>query len=386
MHSQVLQALAKAIDSTITVSMGFDVTVIGFNAAFAIEFIFGEDGQFACADSTGLGFSLGLLGAGASIGVAISPHNLLGGWKTVGAQMNNPTICVGLGYSPGPFGIAAKAVFDPSQISNNKAVDELQSVMDGKLSTDFANLEPREAILEALSYVVPSGLLSVGVAASVGIDALEVVGEDLILPSVSVSACDERLTYCNGQGCADKLLVDPWADGTLCGLGTTCSSCKNHATYWYSKALTACGTEPKWEDGTLCGIGTTCNACLRPHTYWYSKGFTACGSEPKWSDGTVCAKGTTCNACAHPATYWWGKAFTACGSEPGWSDGTTCLAGTTCNACTHPATWWVGAAITKCGNEPCWKGGTVCGAGTTCNSCCSGANCPWYQFGVCTCN
>jgi len=71
---------------------------------------------------------------------------------------------------------------------------------------------------------------------------------------------------------------------------------------------------------------------------------------------------------------------------PCWNDGTICGAGTTCNKCCNGSSWWTGKAFTACGNEPCWGRGTVCGAGTTCNSCCNGADCPWYQFGICTCN
>lgn len=68
-----------------------------------------------------------------------------------------------------------------------------------------------------------------------------------------------------------------------------------------------------------------------------------------------------------------------------WTDGTICGAGTTCNNCCNGYSWWTGKVFTACGYEPCWGSGTVCGIGTTCNSCCHGADCPWYQFGICTC-
>jgi len=114
------------------------------------------------------------------------------------------------------------------------------------------------------------------------------------------------------------------------------------------------------------------------------------GEEPMWDVGALCALGTTCNQCQNEATYWWGKAFTACGNEPKtWTDGTRCALGTTCNVCQNSATYWPGLVFTACGSEPCWGEGTTCGSGTTCNTCCSGNsnnNCPWYWFGVCTCN
>lgn len=109
---------------------------------------------------------------------------------------------------------------------------------------------------------------------------------------------------------------DPWEDGKLCGLSSTCWKCRNCATYWYSKAMTACGSEGKWGDGKLCGLGTSCKACLNSPTYWYKKAMTACGAEPKWADGKLCALGTSCNACANKATWWPSKVFTACGSQP----------------------------------------------------------------------
>ena len=98
-----------------------------------------------------------------------------------------------------------------------------------------------------------------------------------------------------------------WEDGALCGLGTTCDHCANTATYWYSKAMTACGTEARWGDGALCGLGTSCNACDNPATYWPSKVFTACGAEPCWGTGTRCGKWTTEHQCCGGATcpWWW---------------------------------------------------------------------------------
>jgi len=77
--------------------------------------------------------------------------------------------------------------------------------------------------------------------------------------------------------------------------------------------------------------------------------------------------------------------FDCCDIAPRYPDGTTCLQGTSCKACKNSATFWSGPFTFKCGKEPCWRGGTTCGAGTTCGICCSGADCPWYQFGVCTC-
>jgi len=70
---------------------------------------------------------------------------------------------------------------------------------------------------------------------------------------------------------------------------------------------------------------------------------------------------------------------------PCWGDGSICGAGTTCNNCCNGYNYWGSKWFTACGNEPCWGRGTLCGAGTTCGNCCSGADCPWYQFGVCTC-
>ena len=66
--------------------------------------------------------------------------------------------------------------------------------------------------------------------------------------------------------------LEGWENGALCGIGTTCDYCSaGYETYWYGKAMTACGKEPCWGDGTFCGPCTTCNQCCR-----YSWGFS-CG-------------------------------------------------------------------------------------------------------------
>jgi hypothetical protein len=66
------------------------------------------------------------------------------------------------------------------------------------------------------------------------------------------------------------------ADGTVCGLGTTCNNCKNKATYWYSKAFTACGEEPCWTSRTICAAGSTCNKCCHGYSWKLDQFFTSC--------------------------------------------------------------------------------------------------------------
>jgi len=69
-----------------------------------------------------------------------------------------------------------------------------------------------------------------------------------------------------------------WANGKLCGLGTTCKNCcAMKATYWLTKAMTACGSEPCWKKGATCGKGTTCKLCCNGHkSKWYWAGFAKC--------------------------------------------------------------------------------------------------------------
>lgn len=71
---------------------------------------------------------------------------------------------------------------------------------------------------------------------------------------------------------------------------------------------------------------------------------------------------------------------------PCWEDGSICGIGSTCYNCCNGHEWWTSKFFTACGKEPCWGKGTICGAGTTCRECCNGSHCPWYQFGICTCN
>merc|ERR1711862_1026674 len=99
-----------------------------------------------------------------------------------------------------------------------------------------------------------------------------------------------------------------WADGSICGAGTTCKNCCN-------KAMNALGTKcggSKWKDGTRCGVGTTCNFCKNGYEYWDSKLFTACGKESCWKKGAHCGKGTTCRNCCDGSSWWWSKMFTCC--------------------------------------------------------------------------
>lgn len=103
-----------------------------------------------------------------------------------------------------------------------------------------------------------------------------------------------------------------WGDGKLCGLGTTCKVCCDDASWWGTKAMTACGKEPQWKDGARCAVGTTCKRCKNKATYWTSKMFTACGQERCLPKGRKCAKGTSCKRCCNGSKYKWKKAMAYC--------------------------------------------------------------------------
>ena len=103
-----------------------------------------------------------------------------------------------------------------------------------------------------------------------------------------------------------RLRSRTWSDGHLCGMGTTCSKCKNGHEYWYTKVMTACGPEPKFSDGTRCLAGTSCNLCASgKYEWWDSKVGHHCGSEPCWGRGTVCGLGTTEKNCCRGASCPW---------------------------------------------------------------------------------
>jgi len=167
-----------------------------------------------------------------------------------------------------------------------------------------------------------------------------------------------------------------YSDGTFCLAGTTCGNCCHDARNGMG---TICGGK-RWSDGTLCGLGTTCGFCKNEigGTYWWSKAMTACGEEPRWNDGTICV-GDACKVCRNKATWWHEKVHMACGTEPKWQDGTVCGLGTSCNQCINKATWWPGKAFTACGSEPCWGKGTVC---LTCGQCCGGHKWEWSKFAL----
>lgn len=96
----------------------------------------------------------------------------------------------------------------------------------------------------------------------------------------------------------NEYVGDEWEDGTLCGVGTTCWWCQNEYSFWYSKAMTACGSEQCLEDGSRCAIGTTCDSCCsNSYGYWDSLLFSACGKEPCSDTGTFCWSGSSCSEC-----------------------------------------------------------------------------------------
>lgn len=361
--SKFISELARTTDAAVEVGFSTAVTAVFFNAAWGLSLIWGEDGQFACAENTQFGADLELLGASVGVGVSISPTRFMGGWKTVGAEMNNPDVCVSVTFTTlGGVGIAGTMQINPdrsifgsdglnSESGRARIAEAAQSAVADATTGAMTEETLLRAIFDGLQFAAGAlGATSVGVEAGVDVGVLDQAlkvftgGASTALPGITVGACAQELIHCEGAGCSDKVMLNPWDDGTLCGLGSTCTKCNNPATYWYSKAMTACGDEPKWSDGTLCGVGTSCNACQNSATYWWSKALTACGTEAKWSDGTLCALGTTCNQCENSATYW-------------------------------PA-----AAATKCGNEPCWTRNSYCGAGTTCNSCCNGHHWSWAHF------
>lgn len=351
--SMLMLCVADALDTTISVEFSFDATILFFNADFGLNIIFGEDEQFAVARTTGFGFDLGLAGVGVAAGVSLSNRIMHGGFDTIASSFKDPDICFSVGYTPFVVGGAITFALTPGAASTNAEntiIDKFNKLMTQEGLQQFEINDILDMLLSLGNVATGGKMTSIGVEATIGVDVLDLVGAKLILPDLSIHACTEKLLICDGSGCESKLMEESWEDGTLCGIGSTCDTCENTATYWHSKGL------------------------------------TACGSEPKWTDGTICALGTTCNSCQNSATYWWGKAFTACGTEPKWIDGTRCLAGTSCNACKNGYEWWDSKVGHHCGKEPCWGSGTVCGAGTTCNSCCGSANCPWYQFGVCNCN
>jgi len=192
-----------------------------------------------------------------------------------------------------------------------------------------------------------------------------------------------------GEVAANQLL----ADGTLCRkclapddekFFKSCRRCRNPHSWWYGTLIQQqkCGTEPKWENGRRCALGTTCRACENKATFWVTKAFTACGTEIL-SDGTRCALGTTCKKCKNSPTMWYSKLFTACGTEPGFPDGTSCFPGTSCRRCRNTATWWNGDRPGhKCGKEPCWRRGKSCRF--NCRQCCNGYNRNrWTGKGTC---
>ena len=384
-----MSSAARAIDSTISFELGLGGTIAGIDASLGMALIWGEGGQFACAETSSLGLSFGLLGGGASVGLSISQRTIHGGWETVGSSADDPDKCLAVGYSK-VIGLAATISITPSKISPSLAEALIKNAFDQVMKNVKDNKVSKQKLLETvLSIASASGITGVGLDFTLSGDVIE-IPTFLGNLDISLGDCVEKPLYCTGDGCTEKMEATKWKDGTSCekrGIYShwkSCDNCKNEAHPW-GDGVTRCGV-PKskyLEDGTTCGSSPSCYSCMNRHTYWYSKLSNACGEEPRWGAGTICGAGTTCNACVGGDamySYWYSKAMTACGTEPKmWADGTLCGLGTTCNVCINQATYWAGAASTRCGEEPCWEKGTVCGKGTTEKSCCHGATFPWYS-------
>lgn len=414
--------LAQEIRSSIEVGVSTSFTALFFNQAWGASLVWGEDGSFACSNDFAHGLDLELIGASHSTSISYSPTNPAagfgGGWDKVGASKNHPDQCYSISWNLGygvttgigaamqfPVGSGPDRMTLPQKLNGliSSMLDEMGAEVARQVNPTTGDLNFGAVVLAALSEVAEQfGATSMGLENTVSVGTLDVLldlflpGASIPLPAMSVTNCAQELVYCEGPGCAGKKFAKGWSDGTLCGVSVdldhtdilstatiqgTCEKCASPHTYWYSKAMTACGKEPKtWTDGTHCGIGTTCKICKNGHSYWWSKAMTACGDEPKWADGTRCAIGTTCKACLNGHSYWWKFGFTSCGQEPKWRDGSRCAAGTTCKACANEHSYHYSLAFTACGKEAkTWPDGKLCGIGTTCKVCKNGHSYWWSR-------
>ena len=327
--SRLLAEAAKFIRTTIVLEWITDLTILGITGEFGMSISFGENGEFGCGEDFAVGFSIGLLGGGRSISFAIAP----GGWETVSADWDDALVCFSFGYTPLVHGgaviftLAPKALLSGRQVT--RAIDTATATAVAAGEQDLGhNGKTLVTLVEGMDFTsfTPAGeepigiedvLINIGFEVTAGFDLLDIIEEIVTLgtadlPDVDIVGCVEKLTLCEGptpESCEGKDIVEPWADGRICGFGTTCGRCQNRATWWWGKAFTFCGQEPRWRDGTICGLGTTCNICENPATWWPSKFFTACGREPCWGPGTISGAGTTAKMCcngAHCPWYWFG--------------------------------------------------------------------------------
>ena len=233
--SRIVSCIADALDTTITFSSSFDATVLFFNADFGLNLIFGDDGQFALAETTGYGFDLGLVGVGVAVGVSVSVRHIHGGFATISSRLNDPDVCFAVGYTPFLVGGAITFSISPNSVANDRESDVVDSITDivEKGHNDRIDVgDLLESLVSLLGALNGGFVTSVGIEATIGADVLDFRGAKLILPDLSIHACSEELLFCEGTGCEGKLMIDSWDDGDLCGLGTTCNYCENKATYW----------------------------------------------------------------------------------------------------------------------------------------------------------
>ena len=332
--ADLISCAAEKLDGTISFGVSSEVSILGFNGSNGISFIFGEDGQRAASWTKGYGGTIALASYGSEVSYSFSHRQLHGGFNMVGSTIDEPDVCVSIGYSV-YAGAATQLVVTPGHIEDDanhiaklfeKAVHDIMEGGDSTPQLTNADMMELALVLTGQARAMP-GVTSVGMAANVGVGILDIIPIRIFLPDVTISSCHEDILFCDGYGCEDKKTIDMMDDGTVCDGLTfkTCANCHNPATWWPGKVAYACGTEPKWEDGTVC---LDCTGCKNSATWWPGKAACACGTEPKWEDGTLCLD---CNGCK---TFWESRMALACGTEQCWGQGTLCNDWDTCpNRC-----------------------------------------------------
>ena len=122
---KAVSLVVKQLNTTISIDLGADAALLGISSEFALVLIWGEGGQFACAENSGVCVSIGLAGVGVSFGVSTSPESF-GGWDNVGNSWKEPEICLSVGYSVF-VGVAATLSINPAILTVSLAIQLIRT-------------------------------------------------------------------------------------------------------------------------------------------------------------------------------------------------------------------------------------------------------------------
>lgn len=244
----------------------FDGTFLFMNRAAGYSYVFGEAGQFACAQSTSVGLDSELLGTGKVITFSWSPFK----FETVGSKGGSGETCLSFGWDAGvPLGLAVELCFDGDDDIEGHSVQsrETQEMIAAMAQQEFDGARHRarrqaerdggrtrrsetraalEVLMKLANALIPASIgIELGVSWGALDDVLEFFsgGAAIFVPTVTLSWPEQKLVHCQpASACTEKTMMEGWGEGTPCLRGLNCNVCKRRKSCpWWSPGVCFCG-------------------------------------------------------------------------------------------------------------------------------------------------